>query len=583
MLKFRVIALILFLGLCRTGTTAPFQEVLPPETLAVVSITNMSDLIEKAKKVPIYSLIQDPEMKPFLDHLKEQIVKETGMSEDVSASLNDPWKLLAQGLKDVLEPASIDEFINAVKAPKGQVIIALTNVNPEDNSVGVAALCDVGDQNPVIKKSVLEMLSKNTDPDLTVATTTFLGAEVVEIKSASPDSPLKTIRIAFPENVFYIGNDEESLNCLLAAKSGESRPGLALEPAYQLVKSKVDPSPDVEVYINVPRIVKLAQRAAIKNSPEAAGIFRALGLNLLGPMTVSVVIEDTGRIHQKIFLSMPGELKGIAKILAQKNASHEPPALVPAEADTYLSLSLDWSALYQEIESIARETDPVQYESFQMAMQENFRMVFGNEGLNLKTDLFDKMGKDVKYYTYIDDSGTEKAQEIVVTASLKDPAAFENVLTKLSSMLGVYATFEKRDYQGSPIYDLSAMGQKQGGGYTIAGNQIGIGKSESLEKMIRDQSGSSPGLAGNEAFQRLTSVFPKESIMLGFSNDSKSIEFVIETVTRMLEAQSFDEGTVTEAPPLPDKKTIAKYFGYTVQYAEWKGDGIFADSTSFAK
>jgi hypothetical protein len=34
---------------------------------------------------------------------------------------------------------------------------------------------------------------------------------------------------------------------------------------------------------------------------------------------------------------------------------------------------------------------------------------------------------------------------------------------------------------------------------------------------------------------------------------------------------------------LPKPETIAKYFGYTVQYAEWQGDGLYSSGVSFLK
>jgi hypothetical protein len=104
--------------------------------------------------------------------------------------------------------------------------------------------------------------------------------------------------------------------------------------------------------------------------------------------------------------------------------------------------------------------------------------------------------------------------------------------------------------------------------------------------MIRDLSGNQPGLAANEAYQKHTASFPKQVMMLSYSNDSKSMEYLFRKMTESgilgmpaLLPMGIDASNLE----FPKPETIAKYFGYTVQYAEWQGDGLYSYGVSFIK
>jgi len=262
-----LLALLLGLALPTMAAVPPAEQLLPADTLAVLSVPDATKYVATCKDSPAMRLWNDPAMRPFRDKLMAKLTKEAiePLERELGIKLAD-YSALAQG----------------------QVTLALTQngwQGTKDPLPALLLLLDTRDQSDQLKKTLAEVRKKLTDANKKFRSDKIRDVEfttlALDATNASPDLP----QISFGQSgsLLLVGTNPKALEQVLARLAGGGGGALADQADFQadqpvireaLTYGWINVTPAVAVG------VKLAAQAPTGNAegPKPDKIIAALGL-----------------------------------------------------------------------------------------------------------------------------------------------------------------------------------------------------------------------------------------------------------------------------------------------------------------
>jgi hypothetical protein len=623
----RKLALLVALAVLPVALRAaipPAENLLPADTLLVISTPDWTKTRETYGKSPYSQFLNDPAMKPFRD------------------------KFVAKWKEEFVTPLERDlgvKFDNYGELAQGQFTFAITQDGWEggfDQIPAVLMLLDTKGKSGQLKTNLAELRKKWVDSGKTVKTETIRGVEFWIVPMSSNNVP-RALQKFFPQrqeihelgeetdkkpapqdeivigqcqSLLIVGSSIRAAEKVVAHLTGGSVPALADEAAFDASKNALFRDAPLFAWCNAKRFfdVVLALPPA-KPNPEAPSpfpsfdvgkIINATGLG--GLKTVALAWRNLSEGSAlDLYISAPESSRtGFLKILAPDGKDSNPPAFVPADVVKFQRWRLDGQKAVATLEKMAGEISPSALRVW------NYLIKTGNDaageseaGFNLRQRLFGNLGDDIISYTKPPRDNSTAQLNSPPSLTLIGSANAEQMAAALKGLLvfvSPYITPKEREFLGRKIYTVTvtrpvigasgAMGREltysASGGYLAITTDTPIleeflRSSETPPKPLREL----PGLA--DAAQM---VGGQNTGLFSYENQAEKMRIAFQSLKASgiatNDSISFNPlpGLIPFAGPeksmkgwldfslLPRFEKVAKYFSFAVYSGSANLDGI---------
>lgn len=602
-----------------SAATPPPAELLPSDTLVMLTAPNWTRLNADSSLSATAGFIKDPAMRPFID------------------------KFNAAFKKNVLAPVEQDlgiRFSDYADIVTGQITFAVVQ-NGWDGRPGrepaVLVVLDTGENSAKLTAALADLRNKWTDSgkQLKAQEVRRVSFTEYELKGADLEASFKRvfplmddgapaneqapnfkIHVAQSESLLLIGNQPKAFEKLLVRQSGGSVPALARLPDYERDHNAMFRNAGIYGWAHLRKFIDVVmeEARAKANSPDAQSnplmpipapdkILEALGIGGLRTLAFFTEQSAEGELGG-MFVGVPEqERTGLLKLMLAEPKDSSPPSFIPEDAANFSRWRLDAKKAWNGFEAMLNGLSP------QFGVTMNF--ILGNVGkdkdpnFDIKQSLFANLGDDI--ISYAKAPRSSKLDDIAQPPSLgliasPNPAELANAVRMLASLspLGGGA-MKEREFLGRTIYSLGLPSQPSADGsfkemalhFAATGNYVALTMdAPMLEEFLRGNAPNRPlrdksGLA--EAAERvggLGSGFfaydnPKATLRTIFDmlreNPDTFEEIVSAQFTGMPGIELWNAEKRKEwldFSLLPPFEQVEKYFGFTVFGVNTKPEGI---------
>lgn len=569
--RWRPAALVVLLASALpTWAAAPFEKVLPEDTVAFVNIANVTAFHKAMSETETSKMLADPAMKPFVDGVTGEFTKLLDMAQQMTG-------------------ISLPEVVSL---PTGQVGIGVRVFASEPTSMPFVYFIAEVKGNEEKVKGLLDRLgqiledtgmTKATDGDLT----TFSTAD--QTPRAQPCFALKG-------GVLVIGNDAASTKEVVGAlESGRKEKSLADNPRFQAFRQAAGGASQVEIYVDLAKTMDLAADVA---GAEAGAAVAMLGLNAFQSAGFAINAGKDGLDTQAQFHLLIQGSSPLFNLINMPAKPIKPEGFVPESVSSYTSLNWDLDLFYTTLTNIINAVSPG-------SMAQVEAMLAGpdpdNPLVNIKNDLIGPLGNRLSIIT---DTIEEKDQPISRTLlawELEDSAKLNSLIDRIMQLAGGALPLQDKMVKGNKVYyfplgDLLAaqlpdqdLGSAVGVvGFSITKTHLMFATHvELLDKALESE--GKGGLAGSADFQKVAAKLPPQVSMLSYSKGEAQWRAIYQLVksgalAKQLRTQleqrdeiaAFLGGIVDslEGKNLPEFSAIKKYMTSSGAYAVMTEKGL---------
>lgn len=507
------------------AATPPAEKLLPPDTLALLSVPDCSKVREEGKTSPVLMLWDDPAMKPFRE------------------------KLVAKLQTDVLDRLEKDAGIRLADYAdllQGQLSLAITrngwNGTP-DPLPGLVLILDARDKGDLLKTRLAEVRKKLTEAGQALKTQTIRDVEFTSLPLEGLPQPLSFGQVG---SVLVAGLQTRDLERVVGLLSGASMPHLAEESAFSADQESFFRQARVFGWIHVSPLAevltKLASAAASESgdadfAPKPDKVVAALGVKGLKTLAFGVREQPEGTFVDMNLNAPAAERKGLLRLLATEPKDAGIPAFVPADAVVFWRWRLDGQKFWGTIEAMADEIQPGMLAGavgfLDAAMKEK------HPDFDFKRNFIMNLGDDLMAYQKAPKSLEPKDLVNQPSLHLVGSPDADKLLATLRMVVSILpeplssTPLQDREFLGRRIYSLTIPDMTGGGtgggaqfhfaasgGYLLLANEPAI-----LEEYLRSSEvkpkplSQLPGLA--EAIQ---GVGGAAAGLFGFEHDAEQLK-----------------------------------------------------------
>ena len=423
-------------GIAEANVLPKTAKLVPPETIFLMDIDDVSQQRQQIKKTNLYKLYKDPAMAAIVEDSKikrrEKIRK---VDHKFARAIADA---------DVL--------------PQGRLAVAfvLDNQTKDANETPFLFISQWGQNLIKIKEAVDKMVRKAIEDGAHRKTEDFRGVNITIIIQKSSN----TLNYCFIDDCLIGSVNLDILKFVIAHIQGAASPALSDEADYTNTMKAVGPYHDVDFYVNIKQITKTA--LADDTIGEAGKIVTNLCLDNVTSLggALGLARGPGGSSTAKALLKINGPKKGIFKMFDIESAALRVPQFIPASAYSVTSINLNIKKAYDEFYNILLSLSP------QYAAMMHIPLLppspQGEPGLQLKTDIITHLGSQIVIARSLNKPipGTPTPTETVVAVAVDNRNALEKSLSLLySRLIAPNNPDARRELLGHTIYlaDPSAL------------------------------------------------------------------------------------------------------------------------------
>ena len=514
----------------------PPEQLLPADTLAVLTVPDFSRAKDAHAKAPMTLLWNDASMKPFREKFMGKL------REDLLAPFEQQ-----SGLK-------LADYLDLVQ---GQCTLAIVQngwSGTTEKLPAVLLLVDTRDKAGLLKANLADLKKKWGDAGKTVKTErirdvdfhvlSFDLAELAKSEGAQ-GLPKFDVLVGQQESLLLVGTAGNVIEKVLARQAGGSVPGLAEVPTFEADHQALFRDVDSYGWLHFAPLAEilgqlLAQAGESANAnpmaPKPDKILGALGL--LEVTTLAATGRQTAEGASGDFhLCIPAEKrKGLFKMLAGEAKPSAPLPFVPADVTEFTRWRLDGQKLWATLESLVNEVAPGVM-GFVMGQMES-ALKEKDPDFDFRKNIIGNLGDDIVTYQKAPrgDKPEDLANQpqLTLIGSPKAEALIQGVKALLLIAPPMLSGMElqERDFLGRKIHSMQIAGREgertlslcAGGGYLAISTDTGILEDylRSAEAKVKPLSGMS-GLADAAA-----KVGGMETGLFTFQNDSEATRLALE-------------------------------------------------------
>ena len=579
---------------------------LPPETVLLVDIQNMSGLKQQLEKTNFYKLYKDPAMGLFFDDLKTK------------------WREISRERKD--KPLGILAGVDEL--PEGRIALALVfNERLKDvNEPPLLLITQWGENINKIKEAVGKTVKQFVEDGSHRKTEGYRGVDITTIILQSS----KTVYFCFIEDCLIGTGDLEALKFVIAHLRGASSPTLADDNDYsstmRAVKSQG--SEQIACYVNIKQLIKTAINA--DSEGKAKTMIGNLGLDNVTSFGCAIVPGTlptaSGRsFFGKAFLKIKGQKKGITKMLEVESAPLRAPRFIPNSVYSLSFVNLNINKAYSELGNILSSFSPQFAALMYMPLIPSSSQ--GEPPMQIKAGIVDHLGSQIIIAQSINDdvSGADMtgSKTSLIAIAIENRGALEKSLSLLhSKMLAANNPDASRQFLGHTIYLLDFQGflpgmipgagrpmQNSNRGqipkmpkyaFTVTDTHLIFSEESSVERALRTLNSTETVSVDSERwFNVAKSSIPSLVGLVTLQNNTVSGKYLWSGMRNLSKLMNKDKesnlemgvgGRISVVPKmlfdqagadlfdfglLPEFDVVKKYFGLSTLYGISKSDGFF--------
>ncbi len=366
-------------GLAQPAAQTRLEQVLPPETLMFVSLTDVMGSAERFKGTALYQLWREPEVQEFVAPLVAKIEDEI---DKARAQAQQAGPLGAAAL----------ELLNL---KPGQIAIALL---PPDASTPLpipvaAAVIEVHEGveyiNAVIQTAMPLLLQQQG-----LAEGAPFTHQGVEVKVITASMVGLSIYYAVDGNRILVTTSKALMTDLMDGFRTAPAASLATGPALSQLYKVVGKSPEFIVMVGLAGVLKTYEPMLMASvPPQTPQIIDALGLRDIQSIALATAFDGKA-IRDAFCVGAPGERRGIAALLDMPMGEKELLGRVPADALYVSAAKIELSEMYDTLLAMVQQIDPRVHEEF-MGQIAQFEAQIG---ASIKGDILDSIGDELAIY-----------------------------------------------------------------------------------------------------------------------------------------------------------------------------------------
>jgi hypothetical protein len=607
------------------------EQILPDDTLAMISVPDCVKLRDASAKSPMGQLWNDPALKPFREKfmakLDEQFVQP--LERELGVKLDD-YVHLAQG-----------QFTFAVTANGWS--------GEQGTEPAVVLLLDSGTKRAELDKAITTFRKKWTDSGRTLRTETVRGLEFLAFTLSSNDVPA-TVKRLLPgasdvkelgddpedsaekpadkkseiflgrsESVLVVGDNVRALERVVSRLTGGASPVLADVPEFQSCQPAFFREAHLFGWANAQRLITALTKVSAREeaqSEEAPDPFakmqpekvlNAAGLSGLRNVAFAVQNSSEGAFVQ-LHVGVPeAERKGVLKILAGEPKETTPPPFVPADVTQFSRWRVDGQKAWATLTSALNEISPMF-----MSVTDYF-LNTANEAGKLKDENFDlrrqmigNFSDDIITFEKPARDGSNAAPSLVLVGS-KAPEEMAAAMKVLFGALSRTGTADEREFLGRKIYTVTAMARPQLDSTTLKPRKLHLSYTGSYVLVANDEAVLEEYLRSSEPSGKPLSEVPgvlaaaqkvggTGTSFLAYENQQETERARYEQMRKLLAGQKPEAGEESGMTPIPESfgvampqgsikewfdysllppfEAVAKYYGFVVMGGSANADGL---------
>jgi hypothetical protein len=597
------------------ATIPPAENLLPADTLFVVTAPDCAALRTALRQSPQALCWNDPAMKPFHDKFMGR------WNETLVAPLE---KDLGLNLGDFTDLA------------QGQFTFALTQngwIGSGDQTPGLVLLLDARDKSGLLKTNLAALQKKWTDSGKPIRSETIRGIKfsivplssndmpesvsrllpkkqpVSELgKEPQPEKPIEFV-VGQSDSLLIVGNSLKAVEPVVAHLTGGSAPALADNAVFAADKlAQFRNAPlyygwfNAKTFFNV-----LANIPQPEPNPEAPSPMPAFSWNkalvasgAMGLKSASFACRNShdGSEADFYFAVPEAERTGLFKMLAAANKDSAAPLFVPADAVKFWRWRTDGQKDWAALETMLGDFSPAILSSLNAAISmANASAQQKDPSFDFRKNLIGNLGDDFVGYqkaaagTSIAD--LNNAPSIFLFAAANPDQALQAVRTVATLLYGRQEAADPRDFLGKKIYSITLPAARVAGAaaaprylyLTASGGYVATSTDSSiLENYLRSTGAptkplrETAGLA--DAAQHIGGT---GGGLFGYENQKE----IMRSAFTLMKNQSASTGGLDAMAALPksfrdwmdfsllpDYDTVSKYFFFSVFNGTTTTDGI---------
>jgi len=580
-------------------------KLLPPDTVLLVDVQNMSSLKKQFEQTSFYKLYKDPLMAPFFDDLKTK------------------WQELSRERKS----KSIGLLTGVDELPEGRAALAVVfNEKLKDaKAPPFVVIIQWGRNIYKIKEAMDKKVKQAVEDGDHRKTEGYRGVDITTIIRKTSE----VYNFCFIEDCLIVAVDMDVLKYVIAHIKGASSPSLADDADYSSTMRavKLQNSEQIDCYVNIKQIIKTAINADTKGKTKT--MIDNLGLDNVTSFGMAIVpsalsTASAGSSFGKAFLKIKGQKKGITKMLEVESAPLRTPRFIPKSVYSVSFMNLNIKNAYSEFGNILSKLAPQFAALMYMPL-----IPVGPQGeppMQIKAGIVDHLGSQIIIAQSINDSislgditGPETS---LIGVAIENRGALEKSLSLLhGKMLAANNPDASRQFLGHTIYLLDFQGFMPGlmpgagrpmqnpsrgqmpkmpkYAFTVTDTHLIFSKEFSVEQALRTLNSTGNVSVDSERwFNIAKSSIPSRVGLVTLQNDKVSGKYIWSemrnmskqmknkgsgidmgvggragsVVPKMMFAQGaldlFDFGL------LPEFDAVKKYFGLSALYGISKSDGF---------
>jgi hypothetical protein len=430
-------------------------DLLPDSTLALIRVADAPDLINRFKNTSGGRMSQDPQLKPLFEHLYGKAVEAfTAIENEVGLPLP---KILA--------------------LPKGELCVAM--IGPDVGKPVVVAWLDAGDQIDSAQKLLARATEVLDAHGLKKTEETIEGTKLFIYDLILEGDPSQLVFFEKDKTIVgFLGKNKQVVEHFLARWDG--RP-IKVEPP-----AEDEPADTKKVVTGIQPLTKNARYTAImsrcrgekNDTPQITwfvdpiGIFQTFARGNLG-MTAALaffprlgldglsgaggnIFLDTEAFdalhHAHILLENPRA--GVLEAIALKSGDLSPPAWVPADVTSYISLHWDGRQTFDQVARLINS-----YRGKDFVETKAFADFHRETGVDFQKDILDNLHGRLTYIQWFDRPVRLDSQAQLIAVQVKDPKAAQETFDKLMSK-APERDFTKKELAGVTYYQVRVPGPR---------------------------------------------------------------------------------------------------------------------------
>jgi hypothetical protein len=466
------------------AATPSAEQLLPTDTLALVSIPDWDQAVASWKESAQGKLWSDAALKPFKEKLYERWREEwTGPLER------------QMGIK----------LADYADLPHGQVTFALIQNGwgiESDGKLGFVLLLDTKDKQELLKNRLSEFKQKWIDSgkqqktekirELDFTTLILTGEDLSNLldkvlpaskeekddddKDPAANASLKSAKteivLGQSGSLLIVANDQKTVEKILVRQTGGLLPALADQGHYQANHSSLFREAKAFAWLNFAVVYdhfrkQMSRGTAGGKETGLAGlswdrILAATGLGGVGTLAARLNTSAEG-LSAGLFVGVPeARRRGLLDLAATEHKEAGPPTFVRADVMKFRRWRLNGRKAWTTVENLLTSISPEMAGLVQLGLEAAGKD--RDPDFNLKKALLDNLGEDlvsVQKSPHSSDKKTLNAPAPLYLVGSPTPEQFVQALkvgTALMPLAGAEPGIKEREFLGHRIYSLALSG-----------------------------------------------------------------------------------------------------------------------------